>query len=823
MDIHEIIAARAAYKDARVFKSYQVQAANTRAYLGVARSDFVHGSELNVPPLTDGSAPTVPYDSREEGVVEKQMRGGADYRTERNAIAGMIKQAADERAQAKAAAPPVAPGAAPGPGILQRDLTTMVRRPATMDDEALEEMDQLMAAVRAVEAAGGFDTQGPNAVSTKVFATQLRDTAALTSESYALTRPTVDALIAKTQDILRRMMEATPVGPNPATAKNPFTPGIRANVKAILSALRTRVIKFNLTDNPDIQAYQASPDQMGADPRAVDAAAVAANGGVPPAPPAPAPGGAGGVGEAAPLPTRSGALGTSVPRGDAMPADSAANTAQDAPPPPPGIFTRAGVAIATGLGLMDAPKVPTLAMTEAQLVKNRQTASDAARDLAVAENNLRVAEQAGFTPIVNRAQNVRAAANNAQINAARTQAAAESEQGRSEENRRRAEQTLSDIELARRVLLNPVAKVVGVARKGVQKGFPTLFKAGMAALAATRLASDYSQGEGDDAAPNGRAAGATALSSVLSTPTPGAPSAVVPTPWSSNFLSATPTALATAARDATASQGAPSQVVPTATSTRRKSVSTSATASATRSEIASAIASALASATGTPTLTPSSAVSALFNSSNATGGTFDPVGAARRRREWEASVSASASASAAKKGRGAARKRKRGGSGAEGNERVIEEEGEPSYDPHTDRRAWRDQMPASEYGSQPRGVRFARTVPNAGLIGRAPGHVNQFKPTAEQKAAAERVASTGIPGNDRQALDVYRQGELSEEAEVREREAAADRARPYGMVTTKSAAALRALEGAGSRSVSTSKKRRFDTMFKALGNASGAR
>lgn len=100
----------------------------------------------------------------------------------------------------------------------------------------------------------------------------------------------------------------------------------------------------------------------------------------------------------------------------------------------------------------------------------------------------------------------------------------------------------------------------------------------------------------------------------------------------------------------------------------------------------------------------------------------------------------------------------RGRGGAEGN---VPTYSLPPYDPANEEASYRDQAPAAHMGSQPRPGAQARASAAPGLIGRAPGHVNQWRPTPEQLHTT--VSTTGIPGLDRQMGEVHSQRARYEE------------------------------------------------------------
>jgi hypothetical protein len=270
LNIHDILRARTEFNDKVVFKSHQRQAAATRAYLGVAYTSPVT-NELAIPPLSAG--PRVEYVFTEEG---QELRGAGDPRDARNAVAEMVKKAMEDRRAAASGAP--TPTSASTPSILQRDVAGMVSRPAQNDTEAVEEMDELEKAVDAVLEAGGLDRTVPTTntpITTQDFVQQLRDTQLMTSETYELSRATVEKLIAQSDKILQKMLGAS---------GSMFSSSLRSQMRSISSSLKTRMVKFNLTDNPSVQTFD--PSAVTTTPSTVSSAANAgaAASGAPPAP-----------------------------------------------------------------------------------------------------------------------------------------------------------------------------------------------------------------------------------------------------------------------------------------------------------------------------------------------------------------------------------------------------------------------------------------------------------------------------------------------------------------------------------------------------------
>jgi hypothetical protein len=102
--------------------------------------------------------------------------------------------------------------------------------------------------------------------------------------------------------------------------------------------------------------------------------------------------------------------------------------------------------------------------------------------------------------------------------------------------------------------------------------------------------------------------------------------------------------------------------------------------------------------------------------------------------------------------------------------------------------------------------------------------VNQYKPTAAQLAAAENTIGTGLPSTDKHAYEIQLQDHLAGEDEAMDAGAPLQ-TQPFRMNATRAAKALRAKAGVGpggasARQVSALKKKRFDSVFKALGSAS---
>ena len=802
LNVHDIIHAREEFKRARVHKSYQLQASNTRAYLGVATSDFV-ANELDIPVLQDGSGRG---DYSEGGGGDKSLVGGAGTHDGRNFIANMVKDATAQRMSAAAAVPP--PGGAPGAGnssILARDVTGMMRRPTVMDTEAVEEMEQLKAAVEDTITQGGFElTRAGDAaaddgtgnlmgVQMRDFMQQLRDVTMLTSETYSLTRGTVEKLVTEAETVMNRMMYATVGGPG---GRSMFNPGIRSTMKNIISSLRTRLTKFNLTDNPSIQAYQANADPTStADEvqamkdNAANEAELASMGGPT-------------------IATRgnSGHLGASHSVGPMMAPSAGGLAAQMVQQTSaPRAFPDDGADDGEAQALQAAEGDDNGGLGARSLLQRIATTvfGQARPSDHLVSLKADVKKKAALVKdIARQAPAFQSAAGIARIG--RSHLLAQKQLGM-------ASQTLATIQAGReRAHRDAMDKHVGTAGRSLL---------GTVAVGAV-AAFVNSHGDGlNPVATAGRLAynevtdhGREAYSAVMDQIS--AVRQKAPETWDA-FVGVVPSGLT------------PERPVFTYDIKNERTKNRSYP-DAKNGTDASGLFEILVDGDEPVRVDVQPKKKAEDPKPRGRPQTQDGVtlwdGVGEEPHEAyidkHGTYKKGARAKAAEAGLvGQGKKRKRGSGGAEGNDRELA----PEYDPHTDRRAWRDQMPASEEGSQPRGVRYARAVPNTGLIGREPGHVNQYRPSEDQVMVAEGALTTGIPGNDKQSAEVVHQMELAKGA-AWDNPSGALRTQPYRMNATRTAVALRAKAGVGpagaaaaTRQVSTLKKKRFDSMFKALG------